>query len=337
MGVTGSHCQLCCLPLHHDHYVFAAGGSGMLKIYRTRRPGGGHDFEPGEAVVPFAREHAWLCEAVAIPRMGNEAQGVLIGTVEDGVLTDRDSTSTAFIWKGDENALAYHRWCWERMGSPQSEADCVRAHGLHAWGIVDTYRGQLFEHLQFREHGYGWMLVDPVSSERSRARIDGMLARAKARPALSAEPYPTVRELVTGESGWTGMIMRDESYTAKHAIHYREDLHRELDTTNYPTLVWAMNEYGEPGMPNAELLQDLANYESGLIAAVERDDTAIVLMTTLGTGQTQYLIQSRDEALTKRAIAALPTPAGTSAIAYDNESDPTWKNFFETMDPRLHR
>ncbi len=306
----------------------------MLQIYRTGLPGGGHEFEPGQRVVLFSSEHAWLCDAVAIPRHGTTT-GVLHGTVEDGVLTDRNTGANSFIWKGDEDALAFHSWCWKRMGEPSTEAAATRAIGLHAWAVVATYDGQLFEHAEFRDHGYAWMLEDPDRSPRSRARIEAVLGRARSRAAPVAK-HATVRDVVAAEQGWTGVTLRDGDHTPVHQVHHRVDVHSELDTASYPTLVWAMVEYVVPRLPSGDAMQALADYETAVIAAVERDAAAIVLMTTLGADQTQYLIQARDEAATRAAIEALPTPAGTKAVDFDNAQDPAWSNFFTEMDPRLH-
>jgi len=310
MGVIGSHCQLCRVPLNLDNYAAEPGGH-MLRIVRTENPG----------------EHAWLCDAVAIARYDGD-EPVLRGTVQDGSLTDRESGDDAFIWEGDEDALAFHHWCWQRMGEPANEHAAVRGEGLHAWSIVDAYRGQLFEHAAFREHGHAWMLEDPERSQRNRDRIDAMLARARARPAPQEQPHASVRELVAADRGWRGMM------TNGHVVHYRSDLHPGLDTQAYPALVWAMKEYGSPGLPSPEMVQALLAYEVTLIAAAETNGAAICLMTTLGDGQAQYLLQARDEAATRALLEALPAPDGTKPIDFDNESDPTWKTFFEQMNPR---
>lgn len=84
MGVIGTSCQLCNLPLHFDHYVRSP-SLGMYKIFRSSNgPAGGHTWEPDERPVHFdAREHAWLCDAVAVRR---HPPGIVAGAVEDGTL-----------------------------------------------------------------------------------------------------------------------------------------------------------------------------------------------------------------------------------------------------------
>lgn len=304
----------------------------MLKIYRTSAPDG-HSFEDDEHPVSFGPEHAWLTEAVAVPRFSGDR--FMRGPVEDGHITDEESGDTLMIWKGgDEDGYAYHRYCYELMGSPTKDTDCVRGYETHDWAIVETYDGQLFEHREFREHGFGWMTDDPRTSPRSRARIEALLARAKARPA-PVESYATVRELVAAGYGWTGVIMRDEKHEPVHVVRYRNNLHRDLDTVAYPFLVWALKDT-EAVMPTGTDMQALVDYETALVAATEKDDAAVVLMTTIGRNGTQYLIQARDEAATRKTLEALPNPARTTPIHFDNEKDPTWKNFFEEMNPGRH-
>ncbi len=305
----------------------------MLKIYRTSNPTG-HTYEPDERVVQFGPEHAWLCDAVALP-FGDDEE-VLRGPVEDGVLTDEAKGETAFIWEGDDDALAFHVWCWELMGAPRVADEAVQGRGLHAFAIIECYAGQLFEHREFREHGFGWMLEDPRRSARSRAHIEAIYARAK-QPHSAPPRFTSVRELLAADRSWTGLTLRDGDHAPVHSMRYRTNLHNGLDTASYPTLVWAMKEYDEQVFPSGELMQALVEYETALIDAVQRDDAAIVLMTTLGADQTQYLVQARDEAATRTIIDALPSPAGTKPIDYDNEQDPQWSNFFTKMNPQLYR
>lgn len=304
----------------------------MLKIYRTSDPSG-HRFEADEQVVTFGAEHAWLCDAVALPFRDGE---LLRGPVEDGVLRDVDKGKTAFIWEGDDEALAFHVWCWELMGAPKTADDAVQGRGLHAFAVVEAYGGQLFEHHEFRRDGLGWMLEDPRTSTRSRTRIEDMHARAR-RQHPSPPRFTEVREVVATDRSWAGLTLRDENHAPVHSMRYRTNLHTGLDTAAYPTLVWAMKEYDDQVWPTGELMQGLVAFETALIDAVQRDAAAIVLMTTTGADQMQYLVQARDEAATRAVIDALPGVPGTKPIEYDNEHDPAWSNFFTKMNPQLYR
>jgi hypothetical protein len=324
MGVIGTSCQLCNLPLNHDHYVPSA-SLGMLKIYRSSSPGGGHDWEPGERVVPFTAEHAWLCDAVAVLHDGR----VVAGRVEDGAL-EADGESH-FVDDADEG-YAYHRWCHELLGG-----EVATSIATHAWAQVQTYAGQLFEYQDLIAHGKAWMLVDPRTDSddgrRSRARIDAI--REQARLRMPRRNTPTVAELLASDRGWRGSMLRTD-HAPRHILRYRDNVHPELDCAAYPALVWAMKEYGE-GMPDPATLAEVEAYEVALKAAVERDAAAILIMTTIGDGQAQFIIQARDEAATVAAITALPSGSHAKPVDFDNEADPAWKVYFTTMSPRARR
>uniref|UniRef100_A0A0G4F5I4 Uncharacterized protein n=1 Tax=Chromera velia CCMP2878 TaxID=1169474 RepID=A0A0G4F5I4_9ALVE len=82
MGVFGTFCQICGLPVQHTCYVSIDGGpEGVMRIYR----GDPQDEEPeAPPPVPFLLEHAWLCEAVALSP--DPTRPPVPGTVQDGDL-----------------------------------------------------------------------------------------------------------------------------------------------------------------------------------------------------------------------------------------------------------
>jgi hypothetical protein len=323
MGVIGTSCQLCNLPVNHDHYV-PSESLGMLKIYRSRSPAGGHDWEPGERVVQFTAEHAWLCDAVALLHDGR----VVAGPVEDGGL---DAEGKSYYVDDADDGYAYHRVCHELVGGER-----VTSIHTHAWAQVQTYAGQLFEYQDLIDHGKAWMLVDPRTDSddgrRSRARIAAIREQARLRPVRRPA---TVAEILASDRGWRGSMLRTD-HVPRHILRYRDNVHPELDCAAYPALVWAMKEYGE-GMPDPATLAELEAYEVALKAAVERDAAAILIMTTIGDGQAQFIIQARDEAATVAAITALPAGARSKPVDFDNEADPAWKVYFTTMSPRARR
>ncbi|MBV8880945.1 MAG: hypothetical protein JO332_13325, partial [Planctomycetaceae bacterium] len=164
MGVHGTYCQLCGLPTQHDHYVPTA--TGMLKIYRGAREDGGHRWEADERPFPFRAEHAWLKDAVVLPW---DADRVLRGPIEDGAIDD--DGDSILVWEGGEDGLAFHHTCWELQGSPGSTGAAVRANQSHGWALVEAYQEQLFEFSELAGDGKAWMLADPATDARSRARI----------------------------------------------------------------------------------------------------------------------------------------------------------------------
>ncbi len=336
MGVNGSHCQLCRLPVNHDHYVPSRDGGGMLKIYRGGSADGGHRWEDGEHVVRFSSEHAWLAEVVALNRLPTGPR-IIRGTVEDGMLTDATTGDTALVMEGGEDAFALHEACWQRSGSPRDAAEVVAAHGTHPWAVIEAYDEQLFAMHDFVVHGPAWALVDPrgtsAAARRSSERIDALLALAR-RPMPSPRPR-SVAEVLASDRGWRGLMLRDAAHAPTHAIHYRADLHPGLDVGAFPVLIWAMSEYPDGGFPPPALAEPLAAFERGMKAAVETDGEAVVVLVCTGQGQGRYLIQARDEATTRARIDAVAQALGLP-IDYDNERDPTWRVFFEQMHPARH-
>jgi hypothetical protein len=170
MGVFGTYCQLCGLPVQHDHYVGQP--DGMLRIYRGSSAGGGHEWTPGDDVFAFTDGHAWLRDAVALPFDAGE---ILRGSVEDGVLVDAKSGTDAFVGDGMDDAAAFHAFCWELMGAPPIADDAFAGAETPGVAQVAPYQQQLFEFQRFRDDGHGELLNDPRSSAASRARIQGIL------------------------------------------------------------------------------------------------------------------------------------------------------------------
>jgi hypothetical protein len=342
MGVTGSHCQLCRLPLQHDHYVRAANAS-HFKIYRGTggtEKNGGHTWEAGERVVVFGPEHAWLTDAIGLGR-SDAGVALVEGPVSDGILTDRTTGAEVFVGEGDEDALTYHRYCWEQFGAPREAGAAHRSprgHGTYGWAVIGAFGGQLFELAELIDGGLAWTLVDPrgdsPDATTSRARIAGLLADT-SRGDPPRGPPPSIAHLLAVDRDWNAAILRKDG-VSRSLIHYRDDLHPALDRSAYSTLVWAMTEYGGTGLPDATTGAALAEYEAALKAAVETNATAILVMSTAGDGQAQWLIYSKDEGATRAAIDSLPRGASLAAIEYDNTNDPTWAAFFDEMNPRRY-
>jgi hypothetical protein len=330
MGVTGTRCAACGLPLHFDHYVPDASGSG-LKIYRGSQPDGGHTWAPGENPVRFGAEHEWLRDAVAV--MYGDG-GVVEGPVEDGVLDDPKLKRKVFIVDEDEG-VGYHRRCWVLAGQPTLADGALRGSGTHGWSLLSVYDGQLFELREYIDDGHAWALADPNGSAESRARIESVIAQAKRAPDKGA----TVKDVLEADRGWDGVTLRHPQ-TGKRTdqIHYRRDLTAAVDRSGYEHLVWLMKEYDGDSdrMPSAAVRASLEAFELRLKQAIEANAAAVLLMCTVGRGQCQYLIYAKDEKATCATIDALPGRDDPKPASYDNERDPEWKVYFGQMDPRRY-
>lgn len=167
MGVFSTYCQICGLPVQHDHYV-PEEDSPYLLIWR-----GDGDDEEAPAFM-FGPEHAWLRRAVGLRLSVSDAPVVIEGLVHDGVF--EGSGSDDFVMDGIDDRAALHRFCWEVAGEPDSwEPLSYLEPPAEQW----LYRQQLFEFVAFAADGFGWMLVDPAVESpdglRSRERIVGLL------------------------------------------------------------------------------------------------------------------------------------------------------------------
>jgi hypothetical protein len=166
MGVMSTYCQICGLPVQHDHYVPI---EGMFYIWR----GDGRD-EHGPAVV-FGPEHSWLRRAVGV-RLEEEQpiDSALEGVVHDGIIEGDEDED--WVMEGVFSRAALHGACWALAGRPSSFEALEHLEPPEA---EEPYRQQLFDFESFVADGHGWMLVDPdddsPDGRRSRERIVTLL------------------------------------------------------------------------------------------------------------------------------------------------------------------
>src|SRR5688500_5873690 len=106
MGVMGTYCQVCGLPVQYDHYVPAG---DMWAIYR----GDGRDSVA--PVVHFGPEHVWLREAVGLRVDPSETTVLVEGLIHDGFF---EGAFHDFVADGLEERAALHRTCYETIGRP---------------------------------------------------------------------------------------------------------------------------------------------------------------------------------------------------------------------------
>lgn len=333
MGVHGTYCQLCALPLNHDHYV----ESGMmLKIYRSGQPDGGHTWEPGEAPFRFGPEHAWLCRGVALPH--GEPGVVLRGTVSDGAFRDEALGRMELVFEGDDDGRAYHAWCYDAIGAPTSSRDAPVARGAHAWSSVGAYHAQLFEIATFARDGLAWMLEDPAgdtpNAARSRARIAALAADARRIGPRFTEPVPrSIADVLAQDRDWEARMFRNGA--RRELLRLRFAPRPELDVHTYPAMVWLVREYAgdAEGLPPPPLRDTRLAFEEQLKAAVEADGAAILVASMIGgtDDRLQYMMYARDADATMAAIAGVDP--SIVADDYANEDDPQWNILFREVRP----
>jgi len=306
MGVVGTYCQLCGLPTQHDHYVPTK--SGMLKIYRGSSDNGGHRWEADERPFPFGPEHAWLNDAVALP--WDEAK-VLHGAIEDGILEAGEDS--CMVFGGADDGLAFHRTCRELQGSPHSTDPAVSASETYLWSLVDGYHEQLFEFTELKADGKAWMLNDPSTDARSRARIEALLAAGRKE---IHEPPTTLEEILEKDRDWSTIAVREGDHSRKSLVRARMYTIEKVPKGTFGSLVRITRATKSRKIPDAGEMTELEAFEIELKAAVEKDAQAILVAVGIGKGRAEYLVYARDAAKTKSLV-----PKGAEVVS---SNDPTW-------------
>ena len=170
MGVLSTYCQICGLPVQHDHYVPMEIGS-MFHIWR----GDGDD--TCDPIVPFGPEHAWLRRAVGLRLDDRSAEIAVEGIVHDGYIQGFGDDGDVYDGVGDSRA-ALHSACWHLADRP---ATWESLEHLELPVEDERYREQLFDFEAFIADGHAWKLVDPESGTP-----DGLRSRQRVRAILEA-------------------------------------------------------------------------------------------------------------------------------------------------------
>jgi hypothetical protein len=163
-----TYCQICGLPVQHDHYVPIESGR-YLYIWRGD---GDDEYDPAVALGP---ENDWLRRVIALRLEDGEADPPAPGgVVHDGLFEGAEAES--YVMEGVYDRAALHEACWTLAGRPSSFEALEHAEPPES---EERYRAQLFEFEAFIADGHGWMLVDPNADSpegrRSRERIIALL------------------------------------------------------------------------------------------------------------------------------------------------------------------
>ena len=315
MGVMASYCQLCGLPVQHDHYV-ATERSDSWSIYRSSHPG---DTKPS---IIFGPEHQWLTQGVGLSPYQEEDP--VMGFVEDGHLED-ESGEPHFVCRGNEDLALLHRACWEIAGSPRCFQAIGSAPRLHQWVLLSRYQEQLFEFERLIKDGRGAWLVDPNSSEgaESRQRIQAWLA--EARRVAGLPPIQTARQLAESNS-WA---REDVVYQGEHSFwRYRDNVVRGLDLQGkeWVNLGICLPFQGKADGPHTLALE---HFESKMLQVLE--PLAVVLACRGKVDRWDYLCYTDLEGACQQAILELGGPD----VEFDSLSEPNWENYWTHLHPHL--
>ncbi|MCB9653205.1 MAG: DUF695 domain-containing protein [Deltaproteobacteria bacterium] len=338
MGVFGTVCALCGLPLQHDHYVPTSGG--MLQIYRGSDPHPERAFAPDQAYVRFGAEHAWLRSAVWLRAYGSKPS-VIHGRMEDGVFIEAETGNENLVMDDfDAEHPILHAACWRILGQQHETKDVPRTRGSHAYAFIDAYHGQLFAFPEFIADGKAWMLVDPElttpDGARSRDRIETLIEEGRAlafrRSAFRARRC--VQDVLRIDDDWRGGTeLRDNN--GRNFMTRQRAIPSDLDVSGYPAMIWYIKPYPPDafGLPAPDVLADIEAFEVAFKADIEREGAAILVAVLIGKGRAQYVAYAQDEVSTMARIERLPGRNSPEAAWAENSVDPHWRDLFDKLPP----
>jgi hypothetical protein len=208
------------------------------------------------------------------------------------------------VFDGGEDGLAFHHYCWELQGSPGSTGPAVRANHSHPWALVEAYQEQLFDLPGLAGDGKAWMLADPTTDARSRARIEAMLAIARDEVTKAAT---SLDEILAMDRDWSCMALRDRNGARKSLVRARMYALQEVPKDGFDGLLRVTR-------PLASM-DALDAFEIALKEAVERDRRAVLAVAGIGVAAT-WLVYARDAAAAKTLV-----PPGADV---ELSKDPAW-------------
>lgn len=315
MGVMASYCQLCGLPVQHDHYV-ATDRPDSWNIYRSSEP----NFT--RPALAFGPEHQWLTVAVGLNPY--EEADPVFGKVEDGHLED-ESGEPHFVAHGSDDLAVLHRACWEIAGKPRSLESLACATRLHAWVLMSRYQEQLFEFEQLLKDGRASWLVDPdlPAGAENRQRIESWLA--EARRVAELPPVAKASDLPATNS-WG----REEvHYQEEHSFwRYRDNLARGLDLEEREWVNFGICLPFE-GLADGPHTLPLEIFESQLLRALQ--PLAVILACRGKVNQWDYLCYTDRVEECEQAIRALEGPP----VELDHAPQPDWEFYWQHIHPHL--
>jgi hypothetical protein len=306
MSVYATACELCCLPVQHDHWVWGVSGPYTLppriewKLYRGPESGG---WAPTERPFRFAPEHAWLRDAVAFDKSSGE---IVRGVVHDGVLTAADGSGSGVIGEIVGEVVPYHHFCFETWRDAGLAPPRTRTSYESSWLL--PYYAQLFEFGELCQDGYGWMLEDPRESGTSRARIEARLQLAP--DSGENQPY------------WSGRAVRDENH-GRVAIERYRSMRQPGERAPFAHAVLVWSDELEP-LPT--IRPELEPYERNIKAALEQDGNGVLVSSACTVSSFRFLGYVRDPEATHARLEAMADPLPASHAI---EHDPAWGRYAE--------
>eukprot|EP00747_Dinoflagellata_sp_TGD_P194740 gnl/TRDRNA2_/TRDRNA2_62512_c0_seq1.p1 gnl/TRDRNA2_/TRDRNA2_62512_c0~~gnl/TRDRNA2_/TRDRNA2_62512_c0_seq1.p1 ORF type:complete len:307 (-),score=51.06 gnl/TRDRNA2_/TRDRNA2_62512_c0_seq1:266-1186(-) len=186
MGVFGTFCQICGMPLQHNCFIpdpSDAGADEQCRRYLIYRGSQGGGTVSAPAFISMTL-HAWLLDVVALrhheaeePQVYRCRHGVQDGDIklEDGRTIDLEL--------GDGDRFGIHERCWQLAGYAE-RADLAFIKCSVGWRQLESrFHAQLFDFERLLAEGSAWMLADPgldtEEASQNRTRIEGLIAEGR--------------------------------------------------------------------------------------------------------------------------------------------------------------
>ncbi len=328
MATIGTYCQICALPLQHDHYV-PTEASGFFGVYSSGDTKN-NEFEP---LFQFGSSHSWLLAAVALPGEGNPKEPAK-GRVDSGGIEGADG-EVYFVGDGLDEYAAVHEKCWELSGRPSSFDSIKHLRYMHGWAALKKYHGQLFELKMFLEDEKAWMLEEPQSGNASYKRIERSTKEGEANRAyVGCLPLNSADEFAkssfwtldfTGEPPWAGLW------------RYRIGLKPDMKTGPLHTFIQSDHSFtrNSRGYPTGKDLIALETYETKLREELESSGKWILLLNLVNKGKMYFIGYTSDLKFSEATMQRLAKEITGQEVKISDETDPEWKIYFSEFFPTM--
>jgi len=126
--------------------------------------------------------------------------------------------------------------------------------------------------------------------------------------------------------------LNDEPIT----IRYRDHLEQQQNSGDFSQCVqisWTAEEVDEEtGYPSANELLKIDDFKQKLMAAIEKDAQALVVMVIMCQGINQWILYTKDTSVLQADLNTIPTDTGLYPIEIVAEEDDQWAIFTQLRD-----
>lgn len=108
-----------------------------------------------------------------------------------------------------------------------------------------------------------------------------------------------------------------------------------INKSHYPkrlNVFWSMRAPSDQGLATKEELEDLHTFEDQLVAAVERDESVILVAVLTGRSEREFVFYVKDPQIFVQRLSEMPQEEERYPIEIHLEDDPEWA-YFESILP----